>query len=454
MGEEALRWLQPEQLAFMVVAAVTAYFVLAALPEPISKGVVMWVTYVLVAAFGVDVVLHVLGEWRVLTAATERALTFGEIEAAGARFGREMGNDGTRMVLTLAARWAGRGGLGKAAAKGAPAPSAAETARFSQEAGRLLKKLAPGTPPGVLRAVGPQGQAAVVLRNVESITLEGDRVLFAVKATATTSALYAARRSHAEQAASDIPRLQGPDEEAQPGQEEPPPPAPGAPSPNASTRKAPLVGALAGAPEPQPDAQETPIDKALLERIRAALQGCADKAYGDTLSKYLGGRRPTDSECTQLVTNARGERVSLAMWLGSQMHDEARRCAEEILGQLKPRGFSTNPRYRRVPKDPAKKNPDPKNPNDWRTEWIDPREESMMRSAEKLGTIVPDVVIHDGHPLLVQRVFDYKFPCKGGATFRWRPYPPGHPYQDRMQDEVYRDFLKVGPQPLTPNRKP
>jgi hypothetical protein len=85
MGEEALRWLQPEQLAFMVVAAVTAYFVLAALPEPISKGVVMWVTYVLVAAFGVDVVLHVLAEWRVLTTATERARTFEEIEAAGAR---------------------------------------------------------------------------------------------------------------------------------------------------------------------------------------------------------------------------------------------------------------------------------------------------------------------------------------------------------------------------------
>jgi hypothetical protein len=194
------------------------------------------------------------------------------------------------------------------------------------------------------------------------------------------------------------------------------------------------------------------MDEALAERIRAALQACADKAYGDTLRKHLGGRRPTDAECDQLVTNARGERVSLAVWLGSQMHDEAKRCAEESLRHLKPGGFSTNPRYRRVPKDPAKKNPDPDNPDDWRTEWIDPREEAMMRSAEKLGTIVPDVVIHDGHPLLVQRVFDYKFPCKDGERPRWRQYPSGHPYQGRRQDEVYTDFLKDIPLSIIPRR--
>lgn len=122
MEEEALRWVQPEQLAFMVVASVAAYFVLAAIPEPISKGVAMWVTYILVTAFGVDVVLHVLAEWRVLTAATRKARTFEEIEAAGERFGKQMGNDGMRMVLTLAALWAGRGGLAKAAPRGGRLP--------------------------------------------------------------------------------------------------------------------------------------------------------------------------------------------------------------------------------------------------------------------------------------------------------------------------------------------
>lgn len=138
------------------------------------------------------------------------------------------------------------------------------------------------------------------------------------------------------------------------------------------------------------DAQETPMDEALAERIRAALQACADKAYGDTLRKHLGGRRPTDAECEHLVTHAGGEQMTLAMWLGLLMHDEAQRCAAETLSQLKPRGFSTSPRYQRVPRDPANKNPDPKKPEDWRTEWIDPRKESLLRSHEKLGSIVPD----------------------------------------------------------------
>jgi hypothetical protein len=100
MGQEALRWIQPEQLAFMLAASVTAYFLLAAIPEPLSKGVVLWVTLALVGAFGVDVVLHVLAEWRVLTEAAKQARTFAELEAAGTRFGLALGEDGTRMILT------------------------------------------------------------------------------------------------------------------------------------------------------------------------------------------------------------------------------------------------------------------------------------------------------------------------------------------------------------------
>jgi hypothetical protein len=118
-------------------------------------------------------------------------------------------------------------------------------------------------------------------------------------------------------------------------------------------------------PQGQRDAQKTPMDADQLERLKQALQECADKAYADILRKYLNGRRPTDQECDQLVTNARGEQVSLARWLGSEMHDEAQRCAEEVLDKLQPRGFLTNPRYRRVPKDPLKKNPDPSRAEDW-----------------------------------------------------------------------------------------
>jgi hypothetical protein len=458
MGQEALRWIEPGQLAFMVAASVTAYFLLAALPEPLSKGVVLWVTLALVGAFGVDVVLHVLAEWRVLTVAAKQARTFAELEAAGTRFGLALGEDGTRMILTAAALWVGRFGLTKAppTARAGPVPTAQDTARFAREAETLLRKLAPATPPGMLRTVGPRGATPVALEKVESLTLRGDRVVFSVRVSATTTSLYTARSSQAEKATrEERPRSPGgSEEEQQPSQEEPPSPAPGRQKPAPATRQAPLLGTQAGAPPSPQDAQETPIDEALAERIRAALRACADKAYGDTLRKYWGGRRPTDTECDQRVTNAQGEQVSMAMWLGSLMHDEAQRCAEEILRQLKPGGFSTNPRYRRVPKDPANKNPNPKNPNDWRTEWIDPREESLLRGAEKLGTIVPDFVIHDRDPLRVQKVFDYKFPCKSGRTPSWRGYPLGHPYQRRMQDRVYKDFLKADPELISPNGVP
>jgi hypothetical protein len=214
------------------------------------------------------------------------------------------------------------------------------------------------------------------------------------------------------------------------------------------------VGSQVGAPTSPQDAQETPIDAEQLARIKQALQECANQAYADTLRKYLNGRHPTDQECDQLVTNARGERVSLARWLGVEMHDEAQRCAAEILDKLKPGGFRTNPRYRRVRKDPSKKDPDPLNPEDWRTEWIDPREEALMSWGEKLGTIVPDIVIYTGHPLFVQAVFDYKFPCKETPGNPWRPYPPGSPYEGSRQNDIYKAFLKEDPELMQPKRKP
>jgi hypothetical protein len=134
------------------------------------------------------------------------------------------------------------------------------------------------------------------------------------------------------------------------------------------------------------------------------------------------------------------------------MHDEAQRCAAEALTKLKPGGFLTNPRYRRVPKEPSKNNPDPTNAEDWHTEWIDPREEAVLSWAEKLGTIVPDIVIHAGYPLLVQAVFDFKFACKEGSRNPWGRYPAGHPYQKRAQNDIYKEFLKVPPEPIGPRR--
>jgi hypothetical protein len=67
---------------------------------------------------------------------------------------------------------------------------------------------------------------------------------------------------------------------------------------------------------------------------------------------------------------------------------------------------------------------------------------------------VPDIVIHAGHPLLIQAVFDYKFPCKSTARADWRLYPPGSPYGGRRQDEVYKAFLEEEPELMQPTRMP
>src|SRR5262249_11744617 len=163
------------------------------------------------------------------------------------------------------ALWVGRGGLSKAAPKPGvgPAPTAEETARFAREADTLVRKLAaPGATPGVMRATGPSGVRTIPLEKVESLSLSGDRVVFVVRATATTSALYAARRSHAEE----------------------PPAEPETPHSNSSSRTTPLVASQAGAHTAPQDALETPIDEGSLKHIREALEGCADKAYGDTLA--------------------------------------------------------------------------------------------------------------------------------------------------------------------------
>lgn len=231
-----------------------------------------------------------------------------------------------------------------------------------------------------------------------------------------------------------------------------PSPIPQAPHSRPVLRPPPIVGSNDGLPDSLSDAQLEPIGKALLDHIRQTLQECADKAYSAVIDKHLRGKRPSDAECDQAVTAKTGETMTLAMWLGAEMHDSATLCVEEKLSSLKPGGFNTNPRYLRVPKDSNSKNLDRNKPEQWRTEWVSPKVEATLSSKEKLASIVPDVVIHAGHPLRIQAVFDFKFPCKSNSLVGWRVYPPGHPYQHRPQGHVYREFLKAEPRLIRPQR--
>ncbi len=171
-------------------------------------------------------------------------------------------------------------------------------------------------------------------------------------------------------------------------------------------------------------------------RIDQALAECADEARSDVLLKHLEGRSPTQEECSEvLFTEPGGQKVTRAMWFGEKMHQVALPCVEERLSGFLSGRFSIEPRYRL-------------NPKTSRLEWISPEEVKALlrqgRGQELKGTIAPDVVIHMGNPVLVQHLFDFKFPCMNLEEFaRWRAYAQGHPYQGYTQETVYRQLLGV-----------
>ncbi|MGZ3457193.1 MAG: hypothetical protein ACXU86_01685 [Archangium sp.] len=126
--------------------------------------------------------------------------------------------------------------------------------------------------------------------------------------------------------------------------------------------------------------------------------------------------------------------VTLAMFLGQEMHRVALQCVGERLGQLRPGGFSLEPRYRYDKKT-------------GKTTFISEEEAQSLlrqwRGAELKGTFRPDVAIHQpGNPLHVEAVYDLKFPCAGGEDPpSWRRYPEGHPHEGISQKEMYEKAL-------------
>jgi hypothetical protein len=156
------------------------------------------------------------------------------------------------------------------------------------------------------------------------------------------------------------------------------------------------------------------------------------------------GRSPTREECTEVVgTDSKGQPITRAMQLGLEQHTLALLCAEKKLQELKPGGFSMQPRYR-VDSETGK------------AEYI-PREvvETLLRqgrSAELRGTIEPDIVIHEGPPHRVQDVYDYKFPCVNTSKrSNWRTYPAGGPHAEKTQGEVYQEALGGQPARVQPH---
>jgi len=168
------------------------------------------------------------------------------------------------------------------------------------------------------------------------------------------------------------------------------------------------------------------LDADLRTRIEQALKECAEHARTQVLIDQRKGKTPTSEQCNEVVP---GRNVKLAMFLGQEMHRVALQCAEERLGQLRPGGFSLEPRYRY---DGAMR----------RTTFISEQEAQALlrqrRGDELKGTLRPDVVIHSGDPLRVDIVYDFKFSCTGTSPAEWSEYPEGHLYEGISQVSVHR----------------
>ncbi|MCY1030716.1 hypothetical protein OV207_04555 [Corallococcus sp. BB11-1] len=177
------------------------------------------------------------------------------------------------------------------------------------------------------------------------------------------------------------------------------------------------------------------LDEALLKQVTEAMTECADKARAEVILEHFGTRSPTREECMEVGTDKKRKTFTRAMLLGEQMHRIALLCAAEKLNELQPGRFNLDPTY--------KYDPDSK-----KTTWLSPDKVDIIRRDgnffELKGSLVPDVVLHEGHPERVQAVYDFKFPCIDLSQHpRWREYAPGHPYAGRNQNEIYIEAFKT-----------
>ncbi len=177
-------------------------------------------------------------------------------------------------------------------------------------------------------------------------------------------------------------------------------------------------------------------------QVEEALAHCAFYAEEKVNGRHFQGRSPTREQCEQEVgRDAKGNKVTWAMELGREKHAVALECLRWRLESLLPGQFLLEPRYR----------------YDSQT-----REKSLLsaeevkrllesgRSAELVGTIAPDVVIHQGDPLRPVELFEFKFPCPSSNDPSWRGYPKGHPHAGKTQKTVYEEMLKALARMVTP----
>ncbi|KFE67244.1 HNH endonuclease [Hyalangium minutum] len=102
--------LDPVQLQIALVSTITMTMALLAIPEPISKVVVLVLTASLVGYVGWDTLVGLIEGWRRLEQECQQARTFVEVRAAGERYGQVMGEKVTRLLILAATAALASGG--------------------------------------------------------------------------------------------------------------------------------------------------------------------------------------------------------------------------------------------------------------------------------------------------------------------------------------------------------
>jgi hypothetical protein len=126
---------------------------LLAIPEPISKVIVIVMTAALVGYVGWDTLVGLIGGWQRLTEDCKRARTFAELRAAGERYGLVMGEKVTRLLI-LAATAALASGGSKSISGGLPGLS--QASRMATAEGLSFEVL------GAVRSVQVTGRILTV----------------------------------------------------------------------------------------------------------------------------------------------------------------------------------------------------------------------------------------------------------------------------------------------------
>lgn len=94
---------EPSAVLALLVWSAVVYLLLWTVPEPFSKGLAAALTVGLLAWLGAETVWGLLSGWGRLVQEANRATTFEEMEAAGARYGRVLGQNTARVLVMLAA---------------------------------------------------------------------------------------------------------------------------------------------------------------------------------------------------------------------------------------------------------------------------------------------------------------------------------------------------------------